>query len=228
MMFVKSTRTKYLLSLLLAWAFVLSLSSACGDDSGNERDDAGLSDNDGTNNEVDALTEDPDAAINETDGAAIEPDAEPGECEGGPLAEPIPGCQPTPVPDTGDMYADCVARINQFRWECQCLPPLDRWPEGESCADEHAEYDSTHGAHAGFQANICSPRGNAQNECPGWGSVGQVLDGCLQMMWDEGPGEPFAEHGHYINMSSTNYNRVACGFYTTAGGSVWAVQNFSP
>ncbi len=59
-------------------------------------------------------------------------------------------------------------------------------------------------------------------------SEDQVISGCLQMMWDEGPGEPFSAHGHYINMSNTSYNRVACGFYTTPSGSVWAVQNFSP
>lgn len=156
------------------------------------------------------------------------PDVPPPEmCAGGPLAEPIAGCRPTPVPDTGDPYADCVARINQFRAECQCLPPLMRWLEGEACADMQAEYDANGaGAHGGFRDNICSPRGNAQNECPGWRDVGQVITGCLQAMWDEGPGEPFSEHGHYINMSSTRYTRVACGFYETPGGSLWAVQNF--
>ena len=156
------------------------------------------------------------------------PDVPPPEmCSGGPLALPIAGCRPTPVPDTGDPYADCVARINQFRAECQCLPPLMRWTAAESCADMQAEYDANGaGPHGGFRDHICSPRGNAQNECPGWGSVGQVISGCLQAMWDEGPGEPFSEHGHYINMSNTSYTRVACGFYTTPGGSLWAVQNF--
>ncbi len=155
-------------------------------------------------------------------------DGQPGDCDNGPRSTPIPGCVPTPVPDTGDPYADCVARINQFRWECQCLPPLERWTDGESCADEHAEYDSTRSAHDGFRDNICDPRGSAQNECPGWNSESHVISSCLQMMWDEGPGEPYSEHGHYINMSNESYNRVACGFFTTPSGSVWAVQNFSP
>jgi Cysteine-rich secretory protein family len=162
-------------------------------------------------------------------GCGDDDDRLPGECGDGPLSTPIVPCQPTPVPDTGDPYADCVARINQFRADCQCLPPLERWTDGESCADEHAQYDSEqNSAHAGFVDNICDPRGSAQNECPGWGSEAQIISGCLQMMWDEGPGEPFSEHGHYINMSNTSYNRVACGFYTTPSGSIWAVQNFSP
>jgi hypothetical protein len=45
-------------------------------------------------------------------------------------------------------------------------------------------------------------------------------------MWDEGPGEPYSAHGHYINMTNPSYTMVACGFYETAGGSVWSVQNF--
>jgi hypothetical protein len=147
-------------------------------------------------------------------------------CENGPLSAPIPGCTPGPVPDSGDFRADCVARINQLRWDCQCLPPLERWTDGETCADEHAEYDSTHGAHAGFKAAICTPGGWAQNECPAWWSEASIVDGCLQMMWDEGPGADFSLHGHYINMSNPDYTHVACGVYTTASGDVWSVQNF--
>ena len=143
-------------------------------------------------------------------------------CDSGPLDEPIDGCSPDPLPSTGDPYEDCVRRINQLRWECQCLPPLERWHEGESCADQQAAYDAENNtSHGGFNAGICSPRGMAQNECPGWGSWPRVISGCLQMMWDEGPGQPFSEHGHYINMSNTSYTRVACG----AGGG-WFVQNF--
>lgn len=149
-----------------------------------------------------------------------------GDCDGGPLGAPIPNCAPSPLPTTGDPAQDCVDRINQLRWECQCLPPLQRWTEGESCAEEHSEYDSTRSAHAGFRDNICSPGGWAQNECPGWNSEQHIITGCLQAMWDEGPGEPYIEHGHYINMTNPSYSMVACGFYETPGGDVWSVQNF--
>jgi len=144
-------------------------------------------------------------------------------CEGGPLAEPIPNCAPAVPPSTGDFGQDCVDRINQFRWECQCLPPLARWTEAESCTDQQSSQDQADDiAHNNF--GTCGE--NAQNTCPNWGSVSQVIDGCLQMMWDEGPGEPFIEHGHYINMSSTSYSKVACG-YSTNGG-IWSNQNFHP
>jgi hypothetical protein len=144
-------------------------------------------------------------------------------------------CELEPRPSSGDPRADCVDRINQFRTECACLPPLERWTEGESCADEQAEYDSTRGAHAGFSARICASSGAAQNECPGWDSAASVVAGCLQRMWDEGPppagrctGQCFEQHGHFVNMASQRYRRVACGFFTTAEGEVWSVQNFAP
>ena len=94
-------------------------------------------------------------------------------------------CMPT-APNTGDYYADCVARVNQFR-ACVCLPPLARWNAGEACADMDAAYDPANGAHAGFMKGICPQEGFAQDECPGWQSETQVVSGCLQQMFDEGP-----------------------------------------
>jgi hypothetical protein len=143
-------------------------------------------------------------------------------------------CQLDAPASTGDPHQDCVNRINQFRVECACLPPLERWTDGEACADEMAEYDSgLEDAHAGFRDDICEG-GSAQNECPGWRSEEQVIDGCLQAMWDEGPpptetcsGACFQEYGHFINMTNTRHTKVACGFFTTADGEVWSVQNFS-
>ena len=148
---------------------------------------------------------------------------------GAPLAEPIAGCRPTLPPSTGDAHEDCARRINQFRCECQHLQPLMRDRAGEGCADMMARYDFEHGMtpHAGFSARIC-PGGNGQNECPGWGSIESTVQGCLQQMWDEGPGDFYGPppHGHYINMSSTSFSAVSCGFYVTPTGSTWAVQNF--
>lgn len=167
-----------------------------------------------------------------TDAPAAIPDTPPpapGTCPyTDPMATPIAGCMPAVMPSTGDPHEDCVRRINQFRCECQHLPPLARWVEGEACADMMARYDHDHPgeAHAAFRAGICSG-GYGQNECPGWGSVPQTVSGCLQQMWDEGPGDFYGPpaHGHYLNMSSTSFSGVACGFYEGSGG-VYALQNF--
>ena len=167
-----------------------------------------------------------------TDGGTGGTPIDPGfvsDCSNGPLGAPIANCQPEALPSSGDPYADCVTRINQLRWECQCLPPLQRWNDAEGCADQHSSYDSSDNQnrpHAGFGDDICSPGGWAQNECPGWGSTEHIITGCLQAMWDEGPGEPYSAHGHYINMTNPSYTMVACGFYETSDGRFWSVQNF--
>jgi hypothetical protein len=96
-----------------------------------------------------------------------------------------------------------------------------------------AHYDSEQdGSHAGFIANLCGPSGIAQNECPGWGSIESItqdqtrFESCISMMWHE-VDNPAGEQGHYEALSSTRYQRVACGIYTTPSGDVWAVQNYN-
>jgi hypothetical protein len=143
-------------------------------------------------------------------------------------------CKLSPPPSTGDIYQDCVDRINQFLTQCACLPALTRRTDGEACADQMAEYDaSKNSAHAGAKDKICMPSGS-QNECPGYSSNSQVIGLCMQQMWDEGPpptdpcsGSCYEMYGHYINMTDKSVTKVACGFYTTSAGKVWAVQNFS-
>jgi hypothetical protein len=143
-------------------------------------------------------------------------------------------CQLDALASTGDVHQDCVDRINQFREECACLPALERWVEGEACADEMAKYDSGGTqAHAAFGDKICDG-GSAQNECPGWRSEAQVVGVCLQKMWDEGPppmsdcsGNCFQMYGHFLNMSNQRMTKVACGFHKTDEGQIWSVQNFT-
>lgn len=147
-------------------------------------------------------------------------------CRHGPLGKPRTGCAPPALASTGNPYDDCVQRINQLRRACQCLPPLTRWHGGEKCANKHAKHDSKKGIHAGFNDHICKPQGSAQNECPAWPSTDRVVEGCLQAMWDEGPGKRFSKHGHYKNMSSLAYEEVACGFARAPDGTLWSVQNF--
>ncbi len=163
--------------------------------------------------------------------------------DGGPCTVNL-SCVLAAPPSTGDIRQDCVNRVNQFRTTCACLKPLARWTAGEACADMDAQYDAMKQVgHAGAMANIC-PWGSAQDECPGDPGNQYVIDMCLQQMWSEGPppaGTSIAQcespqmintcyeaHGHFINMSNPAVNQVACGFYTTSTGAVWAAQNFSP
>ena len=130
---------------------------------------------------------------------------------------------PDAAPGDGSAEQLCVDTINQYRATLG-LAPYQRWNAEESCADGQAKSDSQSGtAHGAF--GQCTE--NAQNECPGGpGQPSTMIPQCLAMMWAEGPGSDFSAHGHYINMSSTQYTKVACGFYTLQDGSVWAVQDF--
>jgi hypothetical protein len=117
----------------------------------------------------------------------------------------------------------CVDTINQYRATLN-LPPYERWAGAELCADGQSQSDSvTKTAHGAF--GQCGEF--AQNECPGWPApAASMIVGCLAKMWEEGPGDFNGGHGHYINMSSTKYSLVACGFYTTPSGDIWSVQDF--
>jgi hypothetical protein len=117
----------------------------------------------------------------------------------------------------------CVDTINMYRATLN-LAPYARWTDQEACADGQAASDSmTMKAHGAF--GMCTE--GAQNECPNWsGPPEMLLKGCLASMWAEGPGTDFSKHGHYINMSSTKYTKVACGFHQTSTGKYWAVQDF--
>jgi hypothetical protein len=201
-------------------------------DAGTPRLDAGTPPRDVGTSPRDAGTQRPDVGTPPRDVGTPSVDIPlPSMCAGGPLATPLAGCRPAVLPSTGDPAQDCVNRINQFRRECQCLPPLQRWTDGEACADRQAMIDhQTMTAHNGFRMGVCSS-GGGQNECPGWlgwGSVESTISGCLQQMWDEGPGDFYGPppHGHYINMSSTRFSRVACGYFISGGGATTAVQNF--
>lgn len=120
--------------------------------------------------------------------------------------------------NSGDAAQVCVDEINAYR-ATYGLPAYERWTDGEACASSQAQSDSQTGqAHGAF--GQCSEW--AQNECPGWpGPPATMIVGCLSLMWDEGPGG-----GHHDTMASSDYTRVACGFYEMPSGDVWAVQNF--
>ncbi len=129
-----------------------------------------------------------------------------------------------PTPPVGNGAQEiCVNEINKWR-ATEGLPPLQRWTQAETCTDGQCKSDSeTNRPHGAF--GRCTE--NAQNECPGWnGRPETMIQGCMKMMWDEKFGN--GEKGHYENMKSARFTKVACGFYVTPGGKVWAIQNFHP
>ena len=125
-----------------------------------------------------------------------------------------------------DPYAEArvrvVKQINAYRAKVK-LPPLQHWVEADLCSDQEAKHDSkVNRPHASF--GHCGEM--AQNECPDWPNKDSIGIGCMEQMWNEGPGKDYARHGHYLNMTNPQYTKVAVGFYTTHSGKVWSVQNF--
>jgi uncharacterized protein YkwD len=127
--------------------------------------------------------------------------------------------------DVNAKEQSCVDLINQYRKEMG-QPPLSRWSDGETCAQTEASKDAAaDDAHGAF--GECGEM--AQNTCPSWGSVDSVLSGCLLSMFCEGPspsGKWDNAHGHHMTMVSTQYTKVACGFYAMSDGSYWVNINF--
>lgn len=146
----------------------------------------------------------------------------------------LDGSSETGVESDGAAGADalasaralCVAIINQDRATLNPpSPPLAEDTGEESCVDRQAAADeASNTAHSAF--GQCSER--AQDECPDWGgSLTSIVTKCLAQMWAEGP--PVAgQDNHWLNMSSAQYTKVACGFYQTSNGSWWATQDFWP
>jgi len=125
------------------------------------------------------------------------------------------------------LRLECMNFNNERRAELS-VSTLGRWTKGEACADSEALADqSGAGAHGSFDS--CGEY--AQNTCPGWptdssmASHVQVLRRCMQSMWNEGPGEPYSAHGHYLNMNNADYSELACGF-SEVNGNLWVNMNY--
>lgn len=131
-----------------------------------------------------------------------------------------------PAPASGSSYdavrARCVQRTNQYR-ATRNVRPLARRSDQEACVDAQAQGDA---AAASPHANFGRCREMAQNECPAWrGSPSQMVDACLQAMFNEGPGQGM-QHGHYNNMMNPAYTSLSCGLYVAPDGKTWLVQDF--
>lgn len=130
----------------------------------------------------------------------------------------------------------CIEHINQLR-ATKGRAPYQRWTAAESCADEQATYDSTHGPHAAYVAgNTCGAA--SQGECPGQGPTS--VTGCIDLMWAEkdlsicsgcdacpSMSDGWAGKcanckvttsnptcGHYLALVTSSFSMAACGFST--------------
>jgi hypothetical protein len=125
------------------------------------------------------------------------------------------------------MDSVCVQTINTHRGSIS-LAPLAHWTDSAPCFSRQADLDFASGTgHANF--GLCKE--SAQNTCPGWNSDTTIsarastMKRCILNMWNEGPGEPYSAHGHYINMTKASYTKVGCGFHHE-NGLLWINMDF--
>ncbi|MBK9576498.1 MAG: hypothetical protein IPO40_05445 [Fibrobacteres bacterium] len=125
------------------------------------------------------------------------------------------------------LAAVCVQTINNYRATLG-LAKLAEWTDSAACFSRQATLDDqANKGHANF--GMCKEA--AQNTCPNWladqavGGVQGAMERCIESMWNEGPGEDYSKHGHYINMTNKSYTKVGCGFHLQSG-SVWINMDF--
>lgn len=142
--------------------------------------------------------------------------------------------------DTTSWRNYCLDVINNFR-ATENLKPLTLAPEAkQTCVDKQAAADlKSSKAHGHF--GDCGEF--AQNSGPNidlsWKSTEtEIVDYYLEMMWSEkklvesGERDPkndsdYPHIGHYLNMSNTRYDSVACGIARSADGEKgWFNVNF--
>ena len=100
----------------------------------------------------------------------------------------VGGCTPTRRAcrprRLGRHLPDCVDRVNQFR-ACMCLPPLKRWNDGEACATRMRLRPAQ--ARTPASRRRSARRATLRTSAPAGLSNTQVVSGCLQQMFNEGP-----------------------------------------
>jgi hypothetical protein len=162
--------------------------------------------------------------------------------------------EPYPEDDAfAELRALCLDTINAHRATLE-LAPLARASAGqERCADEgaqtDAELDTPHYA-AQNRSAACKRSGlSAENTCPNWrfgpgserADAAAALVSCIQRMWDQGAppvsegecradlaaGGCFAQHGEWLNLTSTRHHFVACGFAAQGDDAIWINQDFA-
>lgn len=124
-----------------------------------------------------------------------------------------------------DWRETCLDIINEYRATEGAAPLSLADEEKQTCTDEQAALDLAGGqAHGNF--GYCKE--HAQNTGPDFSlkwknDIEDIAKYYLDMMWDEkklvesGERDPNSDEdypyiGHYLNMRSTKYTKVSCGF----------------
>ena len=135
---------------------------------------------------------------------------------------------------------DCLAKINEYR-ATEDMPPLTlAAEEKQTCTDDQAAADlAENKAHGHFGDCGEWAQNSGPNFTASWlKTATDVSDYYLEMMWNEkklvesgaadlNSDADYGKIGHYKNMRSASYTKVACGISLSADGKKgWFNVNF--
>lgn len=135
---------------------------------------------------------------------------------------------------------NCLAKINEYRATENLKPLALAAEEKQTCTDDEAAADLASGkAHGHFGDCGESAQNSGPNFTASWlKNATGVSDYYLEMMWSEkqlvesgkadlNSAADFSKIGHYKNMRSASYTKVACGIALSSDGKKgWFNVNF--
>ncbi len=112
----------------------------------------------------------------------------------------------------------CFEKTNELRAKAGASA-VAHYALMEPCADQQAKNDGNASSSGG---NLPHCQQTAQNECANLdGAPEDAVAACLETLFAQGPGG-----ANYDNLTDPDHTQVACGFFVSATGKTWVVQNF--
>ena len=120
-----------------------------------------------------------------------------------------------------------IDKINKYRASLN-LPELQRWEEGEVCADLALLND--------FNSNTAHSVGGCKESahfiCPMYKTMNLIKSYCIESIEIEGPppvictGPCYRKHERYLILTNPSYTKVAVGIYKMPNGRYAVSMNF--
>lgn len=120
-----------------------------------------------------------------------------------------------------------IDKINKYRVSLN-LPEVQRWEEGEVCADQSTLND--------FNSNIAHEKGICEESahiiCPMYKTMDLIKSYCIESIETEGPPPSlcteacYRKHERYVILTNPSYTKVAIGIYKMPNGRYMVSMNF--
>lgn len=230
--------SRFFLTAATVFSATLML-NACGDDSSSSPTQGAISDQLSSSSVLDTQSSNSEDAPASSETAESSSGAKPASSATS-SATPTSSAASSATTAATDWREYCLEVVNKYR-ATENLKVLALAPEAkQTCTDNQAAADlQSNKAHGHFGDCGEYAQNSAPNITLSWlGTEAKIVDYYLEMMWNEkkliesGERDPnkdsdYSYIGHYLNMSSTKYSTVSCGFAKSSDGKTgWMNVNF--